>query len=192
MIGVCLFVWVMGWNLLPYWFPNVIVSCFGFGDCGQDCLFTSMRFSFGFSLGVGDENIFNTPTPNEKPNETLVNNCATANRSWHFEGGQTYEEDQSPVASTVATMTTPWTTWTPTPTPLHPHHQPPSPEVERRSSLTKQMLTTSAQLCWSTPIQHKHCHTMNKHPIMASKKPHRPTEGLWRGERKRSERKKVE
>ena len=62
----------------------VIVSCFGFGDCGQDCLFTSMRFSFGFSLGVGDENIFNTPTPNEKPNETLVNNCATADCSWYI------------------------------------------------------------------------------------------------------------
>ena len=42
-----------------------------------------MRFLFGFSLGVGDKYIFfNTPTPNEKPNESLVNNCATTDRSW--------------------------------------------------------------------------------------------------------------
>ena len=41
-----------------------------------------MRFSFSFSFGVGDNrSFFHTPTPNEKPNESLVNNCATTDRS---------------------------------------------------------------------------------------------------------------
>ena len=41
-----------------------------------------MSFSFSFSFGVGDNrSFFHTPTPNEKPNESLVNNCATTDRS---------------------------------------------------------------------------------------------------------------
>ena len=32
--------------------------------------------------GGGQIYFFNTPTPTEKPNESLVNNCATTDRSW--------------------------------------------------------------------------------------------------------------